>query len=211
MSLLKNMLRNAINDGISKGIRDAVSTATEKIVAPKAEAYANKVAGTIEEATRAMASATSSEEAETTRKSSFSSLEESLNRVSRAAERYAATMEKAAASQEELAEEWNQKVPGFPVWCFGGTDFWFSDSGTTADGNTYYIFNADNATQEGLDMYVALLKEQGFTRKYKTSDEVLYKDLGGEYLVFGKTDAFGTAPVMTISMVRTRDRSEIEC
>ena len=106
--------------------------------------------------------------------------------------------------------EWNEKLAGFPVWCFGGTDFWFSEMGTASDGATYYAFNAENTTQEGLDLYVALLKENGFVRKYSTSDEVLYKDLGGEYLVFGKTDAFGTAPVMSVSMVRTKDRSEIE-
>ena len=120
------------------------------------------------------------------------------------------TLEKATNQQEDLIAEWNEKVPGFPVWCFGGTEFWFSTSGNTSDGNPYYWFNAENTTQEGLDLYVALLKENGFVRKYEGGDEVLYKDLGGEYLIFGKTDAFGSAPVMTVTMVRTRDRSEIE-
>lgn len=106
---------------------------------------------------------------------------------------------------------WNERVPDFPVWCFGGTNFRFDENGTAADGAVYYIFNAENTTQEGLDMYVELLKQNGFVRKYSTSDEVLYKELGGEYLVFGKTDAFGAAPVMSVSMVRTKDRSEIEC
>ena len=209
MSFLKNIIRNAVDDGISKGIRDAVSSAAEKIVAPKAEAYANKVAESLDNAAGevdAAAPAASAGE----KKSGFSSLEESLNRLSQSAEKYAATLEKAAATQEDLNKMWNEKVPGFPVWCFGGTDFWFSEIGTAPDGATYYAFNAENTTQEGLDLYVALLKENGFVRKYSTSDEVLYKDLGGEYLVFGKTDAFGTAPVMSVSMVRTKDRSEIE-
>ena len=209
MSFLKNIIRNAVDDGISKGIRDAVSSAAEKIVAPKAEAYANKVAESLDNATGEVdAAATAASAGE--KKSGFSSLEASLNRLSQSAEKYAATLEKATATQEDLNKMWNEKVPGFPVWCFGGTDFWFSDMGTAADGATYYVFNAENTTQEGLDLYVALLKENGFVRKYSTSDEVLYKDLGGEYLVFGKTDAFGTAPVMSVSMVRTKDRSEIE-
>lgn len=210
MSFLKNMIRNAVDDGISKGIRDAVSSAAEKIVAPKAEAYANKVANSLDNAAGEVDSAVSAASAAGEKKSGFSSLEESLNRLSQSAEKYAATLEKAAASQEDLNKMWNEKVPGFPVWCFGGTDFWFSDIGTAADGATYYVFNAENTTQEGLDLYVALLKENGFVRKYSSSDEVLYKDLGGEYLVFGKTDAFGTAPVMSVNMVRTKDRSEIE-
>ena len=210
MSFLKNMIRNAVDDGISKGIRDAVSSAAEKIVAPKAEAYANKVANSLDNAAGEVDSAVNAASAAGEKKIGFSSLEESLNRLSQSAEKYAATLEKAAATQEDLNKMWNEKVPGFPVWCFGGTDFWFSEMGTAPDGDTYYAFNAENTTQEGLDLYVALLKENGFVRKYSSSDEVLYKDLGGEYLVFGKTDAFGTAPVMSVNMVRTKDRSEIE-
>lgn len=209
MSFLKNLIRNAVSEGIGKGIRDAVSSAAEKIVAPKAEEYANKVADSLDNAAEEMnaAAAQSTEE----KKTGVSSLEESLNKLSQSMENYAATLEKAAASQEDLNKLWNEKVPGFPVWCFGGTDFRFEENGTAPDGATYYIFCAENTTQEGLDLYVALLKENGFVRKYPTADEVLYKDLGGEYLVFGKTDAFGCAPVMTVSMVRTTDKSEIEC
>ena len=205
MGFLKNIIRNAIDDGISKGIRDAVSSATEKIVAPKVEAYANKVADSLDTAEEANAAA--AEE----KKSGFSALEESLNRLSQSAEKYAATLEKSAASQEDLNKMWNESVPDFPVWCFGGTDFWFDDISNDVGSGTYFVFNAENTTQEGLDLYIDLLKQNGFVRKYSTSDEVLYKDLGGEYLLFGCTDAFGTAPVMSVSMGRTKDRSEIEC
>ena len=209
MGFLKNIIRNAIGDGISKGIRDAVSSATEKILAPKAEECANQMADSLDNAAGEVNAAAAAGADE--KKNGGSSLEESLNRLSQSAEKYAAAMEKAAASQEDLNKMWNENVPDFPVWCFGGTDFWFSECGTAADGAIYHVFNAENTTQEGLDLYVALLKQNGFVRKYSSSDEVLYKDLGGEYLVFGKTDAFGTAPVMTVSMVRTKDRSEIEC
>lgn len=209
MSFLKNIIRNAVNDGISKGIRDAVSSATEKIVVPKAEAYVKKMADSfgsaVSEAEDAAAAGSEGE-----KKGSFASLEASLERLSQSAEKYAATLEKATAEQEDLNKMWNEKVPGFPVWCFGGTDFSFEEVGKDAFGAPYYMFNAENTTQEELDLYVALLKENGFVRKYRTSDEVLYKDLGGEYLLFGKTDAFGAAPVMSLAMYRTKDRSEIE-
>lgn len=209
MGFLKSIIKNAVDDGISKGIRDAVSSAAEKIIAPAAENYANKVADTFDEATQAIDSA--SAESKQEQKSAVSSLEESLNRLSQSAEKYAATLEKAAASQEDLNKLWNEKVPGFPVWCFGGTDFWFDDLSDDVNSGTCFAFNADNAPYEGLEMYIALLKENGFVRKYPSADEVLYKDLGGEYLIFGCTDAFGTAPVMNVSLARTKDRSEIEC
>ena len=205
MGFLKNIIRSAVSDGISKGIRDAVSSAVEKTVAPKAEEVANKAADSLDNAVGEV-NAAAEEKA-----GGSSSPEESLERLSRSAEKYAETLEKAAGAQEDLVKMWNEKVPGFPVWCFGGTDFRFDENGTAADGAVYYIFCAENTTQEGLDKYVALLKQNGFVRKYSSSDEILYKDLGGEYLVFGKTDAFGTAPVMMVSMVRTTDRSEIEC
>ena len=208
MSFLKNILRNAISEGISKGIKDAVSSAAEKIVAPKAEELANKAAESLDNAAAELD--TASEKAEKNEENGVSSLKESLDRLSKSAEKYAETLETAAKPQAALAEEWEKKLPGFPLWCFGGTDFWIDETGTDANGDPYYVFNADNATQEGLDLYVALLKESGFVRKYPSSDEILYKDLGGEYLVFGKTAAFEAAPVMTLSMCRTRDRSEIE-
>lgn len=209
MGFLKNIIQSAVGDGISKGIRDAVSAATEKIVAPKAEEVANKVADSLDNAAGEVnaAAAAGAEE----KKSGLSALEESLNRLSQSAEKYAATLEKAAASQEDLNAMWSERLPDFPVWCFGGTDFRIDENGNDAEGGTYYVFNAENATQEGLDLYIALLKQNGFVRKYASADEVLYKDLGGEYLLFGCTDAFGTAPVMSVSLGRTKDRSEIEC
>lgn len=207
MSFLKNIIRNAVSEGIGKGIRDAVSSAVEKAVAPKAEAYANSVADSLDDAAKAVESNAAQSEAQE-RKSS--SLEDALNRLAQSAEKYAATLEQAAVEQEDLSKMWNEKVPGFPMWCFGGTEFRFEETGKDAFGSPYYYFCVENATQEGLDAYVALLKREGFVRKYPTADEVLYKDLGGEYLVFGKTDAFDTAPTMMVGMYRTKDKTEIQ-
>lgn len=206
MGLFSNLIKNAIGDGISKGISNAASKATERVVAPKAETYANKVADSLDEATKAMDEANSA----TTSKQEGTSLESSLDKMSKSMEKYAAAMEKNVELQEDFIKDWEAKLPGFPVWCFGGHDLRLEEGGVESDGKPYYWFYAEDATQEGLDMYVALLKENGFVRKFSSSDEVLYKDLGGEYLVFGKTDAFGSAPTMSVTLVRTTDKSEIE-
>lgn len=205
------LLDRAIKNGIGKGIRDAVGKATENIVAPKAQEYAQKLAGAFDNASKGIDDAAVNTENEKPKSEAISSLEASLNRLSQSAEKYADVMEKAAASQENLTAMWNEKLSGFPVWCFGGTDFWIDQPGKLDNGDPYYVFNAENTTQEGLDMYIALLKQNGFVRKYPTADEVLYKDLGGEYLICGTTDAFGAAPVMSLNMCRTTDRKEIEC
>ncbi len=207
MGFLKNLIRNAIGDGIRKGVSDAVSREVEKAVAPKAEEYANKAADSLDSAAGEISAARAKDDES---KNGTSSLEESLDRLSRSAEKYAESLENASSAQEELNRMWNERIPDFPVWCFGGKNFRFDENGTAADGAVYYVFCAEDTTQEGLDMYAALLKQNGFVRKYASSDEVLYKDLGGKYLVFGLTDAFGTAPVMMVSMVCTTDRSEIE-
>lgn len=206
MSFFGRIIKDAIGDGIEKGIRNAVGKATESIVAPKAEQYANKVADSLDEATQGLNSVSSPEKSEEGK----SSLEKSLDRLSQSMEKYAEVMEKNVAKQEDIMKEWEEKLPRFPVWCFGGDDFWFGEIGEGPDGHMYYSFNVENATEEDLYMYRALLKENGFVRKYSSSEEVLYKDLGGEYLVFGSTDAFGTAPIMSVTFVRTTDKSEIE-
>ena len=103
MGFLKNIIRNAVDEGISNGIREAVSSATEKIVAPKAEAYANKVARSLDQATDEMTTAGEAASAGE-KKSGFSALEESLDRLSKSAEQYAAAGRQELADNE-LAEE----------------------------------------------------------------------------------------------------------
>ena len=209
MGFLKNIIRNTVDEGISKGIREAVSSATEKIVAPKAEAYANKVAQSLDQATDEMTTAGEAASAGE-KKSGFSALEESLNRLSKSAEQYAATMEAVTAAQEDLMALWENNVPEFPMWCFGGKDFRFDTNEENADGTYIRWFYAEGCTQEELDLYRAMLRQNGFVRKYASSDEVLYKDLGGVYVLLGTTDAFGTAPIMSLTFQKTKDRSEIE-
>lgn len=203
MGFLKNIIKNAVDDGISKGIRDAVSSAAEKIVAPKAEAYANKVADSLDEATQAIDAASAANEKE--EKHGLSSLEQAFDRLSQSAEKYAETMEKAAGG----LKEWNEKLPGFPVWCFGGKDFSIDENYTSDEGTTYYIFSAVGATYEDMEAYVKVLKADGFVQKYKDSDQVLYKDLGGEYLVFSSVEAFNDLDVMCVGMHRTKNKDDM--
>ena len=203
MGFLKNLIRNAVEEGVSKGIRDAVSSAAEKIVAPKAEAYANSVADSLDEAAQAMNSAAQAG-AESAKKEG-SSLERAAERLSQSAEAYAKAMETAASG----ISEWNEKLPGFPLWCFGGKEFSIDENYTSDEGTTYYIFSAVGATPEDMHAYIDLLKTDGFVQKYKDSDQVLYKDLGGEYLVFSAVEAFNDLDVMCVGMHRTKDPEDM--
>ncbi len=215
MGFLKNILSGAVKDGVRKGIRDAVSAAVEKAVAPKVEEAADKVADSVAEAAQsvgnaaaapAAGAAAAADEAETGANSG------SAQRLEQAAEKLAKALEQAAAQMEEKADgmkEWNEKLAGFPLWCFGGKEFSIEETGTSDTGSTYYEFRAVGATYEDLEAYVRVLKADGFVQKYKDSDTVLYKDLGGEYLVFGTTEAFNDLDIMCVAMYRTTDENDI--
>ena len=134
-----------------------------------------------------------------------SSLEQAAERLSRSAEAYAKALENSTAG----LREWNEKLPGFPVWCFGGKDFSIDENYTSEEGTTYYFFNAAGAAYEDMCAYIKVLKADGFVQKYKDSDEVLYKDLGGEYLVFSSVEAFNDPDVMSVGMYRTKNKNDI--
>lgn len=203
MSFLKNIIRNAVSDGISKGIRNAVSSAAEKIVAPKAEAYVNSVANSLDEAAKAMNSAAQAG-VEPVKKEG-SSLEQAAERLSHSADTYARAMETGTAG----LREWNEKLAGFPMWRFGGKEFSIDENYTSDEGTTYYIFNAVGATYEDMEAYVNVLKANGFVQRYDGSDSVLYKDLGGEYLVFSSVEAFNDLDVMSVGMHRTKNKNDM--
>lgn len=219
MGFLKNMIKNGISDGISKGITkgitDAVGKAVENVVAPAADKWANKTAEQLDEATAAMDGA--AKEAEAAKKenpSGFAALEGALGKWAESAEKYAGELEKNYA--EELAEEdqktlasWVEKLPGFPVWCFGGKEYDIAENGIDPNGRPYYYFNVRGVNEAALHAYIALLKSNGFTCKYPGSDEVLYKKAGEDVYIVGTTDALfddGTG----ISLGFSRDPSELQ-
>lgn len=43
----------------------------------------------------------------------------------------------------------------------------------------------------------------------KDAISVLYKDRGGEYLVFSSVEAFNDLDIMSVGMFRTKDKNEI--
>ena len=203
MSFLKNIIRNAVNDGVSKGIRDAVSSAAEKIIAPKAEAYANSVADSLDKAAKEIDS--SAQAGAAAGKKAGSAWEAAAERLSRSAEAYAKAMEKSTAG----LREWAEKLPDFPLWCFGGKDFSIEVKDISDAGVIYYEFRAVGATYEDLSAYVNVLKADGFVQYYQGSDSVLYKDLGGEYLVFSSVEAFNDPDIMCVGMHRTKDKNDM--
>ena len=201
MSLLKNIIRSAVSGGISKGIRNAVSDAVEKAVTPKAESYAKSVADSLGKVMRAVNGSAQPEEepVKETPAPAVSVAQRSVRPVASRA---------AAAARVDLGE-WMSKLAGFPVWRFGGTEFSIDENYTSEEGTTYYYFNAVGATCEDMSDYVSVLKADGFVRKYKDSDCVLYKDLGGEYLVFSSVEAFNDPDTMSVGMYRTNDKNDI--
>ena len=223
MGFLKNIIRRGISDGInkgiSKGISDAVGKAVESIVAPKAEAYANKAANQLDEAAKSVDAAASSvntaAEQAAAAAGGTSNLENAMNRWAQAAGKYAAAMEKAYGETSETMEQalarWNDKLPGFPVWCFGGTELSIDENGREDDGTVYYIVTVKGTNEAALNAYVGVLKAAGFVRKYSGSDETLYRDLGnGEYLLFNQTEALCDDTTVSVGMYRTKNKKDTE-
>lgn len=222
MGLLGNMLKNAIgngisngiNKGISNGISNAVSSAAEKIVQPKVDKYANSVANSFDEASKSLDEATQAQkelgQTQTGTQTGTSSLEQSLNRWAQSMEKYAAAVENMQVEETAGLDKWNELLPGFPIWPYGGKNFEievrYVDEPT---GSLFYEFRAEGATCEELDAYAQLLKREGFLQKYKGGDSVLYKEVGGEYLGFGSTEAFNNLDVMCITLGRTKEFNEV--
>lgn len=216
-SLIKNAvgtgISNGINKGISEGINKAVSSAAEKIVAPKVDAYANSVANSLDEASKSLDEATQAQkeigQAEGGQ-AGISSLEQSLNRLAQAAEKYSKAVENNYTENTAGLNKWNELLPGFPIWPFGGKHFSievrYVDEPT---GSLFYDFYAEGATCEELNAYIQLLKKEGFVQKYKGGDQVLYKEVGGEYLGFSCVEAFNDLDVMCIALGKSKDLNQV--
>ncbi len=218
MGLLGSMIKNAVGTGISKGINKgisdgiskAVSSAAEKIVAPKVDKYANSVADSFDEASKSLDEATAASKEIRANGNGASSLEQSLNRWSQSMERYAQAVGGNYATNTAGLERWNELLPEFPVWPFGGKNFSIEERyRDEPTGSLFYDFSAAGATYEEMDAYVQLLKKEGFVQKYKDSDSVLYKDLGGEYLGFSAVEAFNDLDVMCIALGKSKDLNQV--
>lgn len=109
---------------------------------------------------------------------------------------------------ESLVEGWDEKLPGFPKWRFGGNRFEIDENYTSDSGTVFYFLKAYGASEDDLNAYVALLKIDGFRQRYEGSDEVFFKDLGEEYLVFSERDALSDPDVVIVGLYRTRDETE---
>lgn len=92
MSFLKNIVKNAVADGVGKGIRDAVGGAVEKAVNPVAEKWANKTAEDLDRAAG-------------TAETDVKETNNAFSNLRKAAENYATVMEKAAKDLEPLANQ----------------------------------------------------------------------------------------------------------
>lgn len=213
MSLLKNLIRNSISQGISKGVSNAVGKAVEKFVNPAAEKLAGQTAEKINETSAALE--TASENVKTAaeeNKDGFAALESALGSWAQNAQKAAEELEKKYGEEAEksnVLERWEQLLPGFPKWCFGGTDHSLEENGTNEQGEPYYIFTVQNTSIVALQAYSALLKQNGFKQKYPGTDEVLYKEENGAYLVFGQTEAMYDETTMSVNLCCSHDKRDL--
>ncbi len=133
------------------------------------------------------------------------------NAVSSATERIVEPkVDEYANSVAGTPDKWNELLPGFPIWPYGGKNFEievrYADEPT---GSLFYEFRAEGATIEELNAYAQLLKKEGFVQKYAGSDNVLYKEVGGEYLGFSSTEAFNDLDIMCIALGTTKSFNEV--
>ena len=93
-----------------------------------------------------------------------------------------------AKDAAELAK-WDDILPMYPSWRFGGSGIQLEDR--RGDGGMLAILSVGSTSRAELDKYFALLKENGFERPRNWSaDETVFKIVGGNAYVVNQTDAF---------------------
>ena len=239
-----SLLERAIKNGISKGISNAVGNAVKQAVEPKATAYANKVAGELDEAAQNISQQTQ-EAAQQTAKATnglegaFANLQQSMESYATQAAKnmkicpkcqtaspadktfcpncgtklpeetladgavctqcgkqntvgtkfcsacgaklpFAIAEEKAEADKNAaVLAKWAEKMPQYPVWNCGGTDF------ELEEGEDWFKFSASFDTEaegeQSIPAYRALLKANGFREAGQNPDiSHLYKKIDGK-------------------------------
>ena len=101
----------------------------------------------------------------------------------------------AAEKMEQALLQWDEKLPQYPRWAFGGTDLYIEDhdpaecSGYFASANISFPdhYEADKE----LDQYWALLKENGFRTAGRYPDNShLYKMIDGQCYLASREHSF---------------------
>lgn len=98
--------------------------------------------------------------------------------------------EAAKAHDEAELNKWDDILPQYPKWCFGGSDIQLEDRRGEGD-DTLAILSVGSTNRMELDRYFVLLNKNGFIRPAGwSSDEVVFKVIDGNAYCVGQTDAF---------------------
>lgn len=219
MGLLKNILSDAIGDGVSK----AVGKAVEKTVAPAAERFAQKQAEALDNASKKIEQHITEAEAEV--KNAAEAVTESAAEAAAAPQRELTPEEKAqaeqaaqalkglgsifsgaiamakkemeaekaskAAAEAAIFENWETNLGAYPVWDVGGEEFELEEQ---APMNGHPVFSLRLKGRPFLvEMYAAKLRAEGFKAKGSKPDDLnadtFYKIIDGVCHAFNRSDA----------------------
>ena len=96
--------------------------------------------------------------------------------------------ERRKKKDEEELGKWDELLPQYPKWCFGGSDIELLDR---RDEGMLAILSVGDTSPAALNCYFQLLKENGFAAPAGwTDDELLFKVIDGNAYCVSRTDAF---------------------
>ena len=103
----------------------------------------------------------------------------------------AAVAEEAAQKEKDSAvlAKWDELLPWYPKWAFGGCNYEINENGDDGRGNINYLFEADGVNLSQLNQYVELLKQNGFIPAFSGSSSTYYKVIDGVCRAFDRTEA----------------------
>lgn len=149
-----SLLERAIKNGISKGISNAVGNAVKQAVKPKVTAYANKVAGELDEAAQNISQQTQEAAQQNTIGTKFCS--------SCGAKLPSALAEDKAEAEKntDVLARWAEKLPEYPVWNCGGTYYELEEGDNWIKFSVFFDTEAEG--ERSIHAYRELLKANGF-------------------------------------------------
>lgn len=97
------------------------------------------------------------------------------------------------AKDEAVLASWENLLPQYPKWSYGGRDISIEAVGTNADGASCYALNLLGVGDNEVHQYRALLKQNGFTEAGKfPSESMLYKMIDGTCYYFESAEPFAS-------------------
>lgn len=196
MNFLERAIRNGIQNAVGNAVEQGVRSAVQPVVNQAANNLANKAVQGISHSAQAI------KEAATNQPSYSASVvcpqcgsENELGKkfCSNCGGKLAApSAEQAvntAAAAANLAQEWMQKLPQYPLWTDGGSKFEFSDE--EYNGLKFVRFTVRDADEVDLVAYLGKLRANGFA---PTDSDAAYfrKTIGNTDYYFDLTAAQGS-------------------